>query len=336
MISLLSFIFAIGIAVLIHEFGHFIFAKRAGVYVQEFAIGMGPKIFSTKKGETTYSIRLLPIGGFVSMAGEGIEFEVEVPRERFIQEASWINKFLIFFMGAGFNFLLAITLVFGINLSQGVPSNEPIIGELVIDGAAMDAGLKEGDILLEIDGTKISKWEDIAATIDDQILVKIDRDGTILEIDVTPIYSEEGERYYLGINSSTEINIVKSFTNAIMSTFDSIRQMFVIIGGLISGDIDSKHLAGPAGIYQMAGRAASAGIISLLSFTAFLSINLGFVNLLPIPALDGGRILILLFEGITRKRINEKLELRLQVIGFSLMIMLLIYATYNDILRFFQ
>ncbi len=333
LISILSFVFAIGVAVLIHEFGHFIFAKRAGVYVHEFAVGMGPKLWSTKKDETTYSLRAFPLGGFVAMAGEGIEYEEEVPKERFVTEASFLNKFLIFFMGAGFNFLLAIMLIFFVNLGRGVVTDAPIIGGVTDDYPASEAGIIAGDQIISIDGTEVSNWDQVFNLIDDQVTVVVLRDGVEKTFSFETGYSEESQAYFLGIAMKTEFNILKSFTDAFKFTIDSIKQMFKIIEGLILGSIDPKRLAGPVGIFKMAGNAGSTGFTNLVVFTAFLSINLGFVNLIPIPAFDGGRILIIAFEAITRRKLSQKTEMVLQTIGLVMILMLLVYVTYNDFTR---
>jgi regulator of sigma E protease len=333
MVSILSFVFAIGVAVLVHEFGHYIFAKRAGVYVHEFAIGMGPKVFSRKKGETVYSIRAIPIGGFVAMAGEGMEYEEEVPKERFVTEASYINKFLIFVMGAGFNFLLALVIAIFINLTQGVATEDALIGATLGGSPAEEFGIEVGDQIISMNGVEITEWDDINANVTANIEMIVLRDGQEVTLNIETLYYEPQDRYIIGIDPASEFNIVRSITGGFTFLIDSITEMFYIIGGLFSGAISANQLAGPVGIFSMAGQAGSAGLISLFTFTAFLSINLGFVNLVPIPAFDGGRIVIITVEALIGRKLHPKIEMGLQLIGVALILMLLVYVTFNDIGR---
>lgn len=348
-LNLLLFIFILGIIVAIHEFGHFIFAKIMGVYVYEYAIGMGPKLFSfkPKKSETVYSIRAVPLGGFCSLAGEDTEFDdgEKVPKDKRLQAKKPWQRFFIMFMGPGFNFLLTIVIIFFVSLFTGSVTTTPIVRNLKADSPIAKVGIENGDKIVEINGHNIYTYDDTALFLslaDKKTKTKIvveKKNGKEVTYKVLPkkVKEKKKTRYLYGI--STQGKKTTGLGNAVKYTFIKtgafFRQMFVTVGALFTGGVSVKDLSGPVGIYSIVGEYAKDGFSSLLFLMAFLSLNVGFLNLLPLPAFDGGHILFILIELIRRKPVNPKVENVIHTVGLCLLLLLMVYVTINDIFRLF-
>lgn len=346
LLTLIYFILILGLIVLVHEFGHFFFSKLFGIYVYEFAIGMGPKICSKKKGETEYSIRAIPIGGFCSLAGEDNEADdhENIPKDRRLNAKPAWQRFLVMFFGAGNNFILALLLLFIIALGWGAVSNDAIVSELVKDGPAEKAGVLVGDKILKINGHKVKSNDDVSIYIqieskDKPITFTVDRNGTKKDLKVEPVKEEvEGTTIYrVGIMSSGKVEhgLLASVKYSFTKMGSLFRQMIITLKGLFTGGISVKQLSGPVGIYNVVGTQREAGIQNILYLIALLSVNVGFINLLPLPAFDGGRILFLVIEKIKGSPVSPELENKIHTIGFILLLVLMLYITFNDIIKLF-
>ncbi len=416
--TLLSVIIIFGLLVFIHEWGHLYFAKRAGILCREFAIGFGPKIYSFKKNETVYTIRLLPLGGFVRMAGEDpemvdikpgyevglvfndtrkvsqiivnnkskhpeahvvqveridlerelvieayndegerIQYQID-PKAELIQDekatqiAPWNRQFgsktvgqraLAIFAGPMMNFVLAIAILITFALLQGTPVEEARIGELSPEGAAYEAGLQEGDRVLAIDGQPLDSWEDMTTVIqqhpNESIAFEVERNGQALTIPVTPeervgqFGDPEG---FIGIAIPTEFSLLGSIQYGFTQTYAFMTMIFEVLGMIVTGQFSLDYVAGPVGIYNYTGEAAAMGIFVLMQWAAALSVNLGIINLLPIPAMDGGRLIFIGLEAVRGKPIDPQKEGLVHFIGFALLMLLMIVVTWNDINKFFM
>lgn len=341
--TLIYFILILGVIILIHEFGHFIFAKKAGIYVYEFSIGMGPRIFkwTRKNDETEYSIRLIPIGGFVQMAGEEIEDDPEVPKDKKFSVKTFGQKFMTVIAGIMNNFLLAILLFFLIALFNGAPQNKAIVGEISEDYPAYTSGLKEGDRILKVNGKNAATYDILALELQvntgKSIELEVDRNGQTETVNLKPKKVKENEeeiyRYGFTITDEVETGFFASLKYAFSKTFSLLHQMILVIGYLVTGNLNLNALAGPVGIFGIVGTAADAGIWSVLSLIALLSVNVGFINLLPLPAFDGGRLLFIIIEKIKGKPVDPRLENTIHAVGFFLLMALMLLITYNDIIR---
>ncbi|WP_093855981.1 RIP metalloprotease RseP [Tenuibacillus multivorans] len=408
-----------GLLVFIHELGHLIFAKRAGMLAREFAIGFGPKIFSYRKNETLYTVRLLPIGGYVRVAGEdpeiielkpgyhiGLEFneqdkvskiivnnkskypnaklvEVEridldhnleidcydldsddryqfsvdrkalfvmdeketliAPYDRQFASKTVGKKAMQVFAGPMMNFLLAIAIFIGLGLIQGVPDEEAVIGGVQDGAPADDAGLMAGDEVLKVDGESMDGWVDFVYYIQDrpneEVNLTIDRNGDIIEQSLTTrsVEGNNGENVgQLGVAR----HYVEEPTEALKFGFTQTYEVGVLIldavGQLVTGQLSIDALAGPVGIYDATDEFVQAGFLTFMTWTAMLSINLGIINLLPLPALDGGRLMFIFLEGLRGKPIDPEKEGFVHFIGFALLMLLMIVVTWNDIERLFM
>ncbi len=344
-ISILYFVIILGIIVFVHEFGHFFFAKLFGIYVYEFSIGMGPKIFSKKGrgGETVYSIRAIPIGGYCSLAGEGNDEDKKIPKDRLLQSKKVWQRFLVMFFGAGNNFLLALIVLFFLGLIIGSPSNSTVIPGVIENSPAALAGLQAGDKILKIDGSKTKTLDDVQLYL---TIAKGETELTVLRDDkeeivikVTPLEGEESEKagYSYGMSFSKEVE--HGFIPAIKYSFSKfgslVRQMVITFKSLFTGRVSVKELSGPVGIYTAVDKTRENGFSNLFYLLALLSLNVGFVNLIPFPAFDGGRILFLLIEKIKGKPVKAETENLIHNIGFFILLGLIIYVTINDIIRLF-
>lgn len=347
-LTLIYFILILGAIVLVHEFGHFFFAKLFGIYVYEFSIGMGPKLFGwkSKKGETDYSIRAIPIGGYCALAGEDNEYddEAKVPKDRRLNAKPVWQRFLVMVFGAGNNFLLAILLLFIIALGWGATTNDAIVSELVKNNPAEKAGMQVGDKIVKINGNKVKSSDDVSLYIQIEkkskpITFTVERDGKTIEISVKPKKETVDGNTVYRVGIISEGKTEHGFIPAVKYTFSKlaalIRQMFITFKGLFTGGISVKQLSGPVGIYNIVGSSAKSGLVNLLYLTALLSVNVGFLNLLPFPAFDGGRVLFLVIEKIKGSPVKPETENKIHTIGFFLLIALMIYITFNDIIKMF-
>lgn len=422
--TIVTFIFVFGIIVLVHEFGHFIFAKRGGILVREFAIGMGPKLFHHRKNETTYTIRMLPIGGYVRMAGEGEE-EVELapgmpvslvldengvvvkinpnkkvqlpnsipvevikhdlvddlyitgfengddslekrftvahdatiieedgletqiaPRDVQFQSASLGRRMLTNFAGPMNNFILSFILFTIVAFMLGgsyKPDNSSTIGGVVQDGVAQKAGIKAGEKIIEANGKKIETFNELSEVITPNVgkkvtLVVEDSNKKTRNVDVTPVESAEGTKQgIIGIQSGTvftELSFFEKIKYGITETFANSLMIFKALGNLVT-DFSLNKLGGPVMIFKASEAVSNSGFIAILSFTAMLSVNLGIMNLVPIPGLDGGKLALNIFEGVRGKPLSQEKEVMITMIGVGILLLLMIAVTWNDIQRFF-
>ena len=350
--TIASTIIVLGILVFVHELGHFVFAKKLGVGVLTFSLGFGPRLVGRKMGETEYQISVFPLGGFVKLVGEnpGEEIKEEDRGRSFSAQPVW-KRFLIVSAGPFFNFLLAIVFFSTINIF-GVPYFPSKIGDISPESPAAQAGLKKGDLIVSIDGEAVSKWDDLSRIIRSsqgkELQLKIKRDSETLDLKVTPksstqknLFGEEVQIFVIGITPTDELLVQKvgpfeAIGKGLSQTWFGIKLTVVSIIKVIERVIPAKTIGGPIMIAQLAGEQAKRGIISLILFTAILSINLGVINLFPIPVLDGGHFVFLALEAILRKPISiKKMEIAQQV-GLILIILLMLFAFYNDLLRVFS
>jgi Predicted membrane-associated Zn-dependent proteases 1 len=355
--TFIYFVLILGIVVFIHELGHYIFAKRARIYVYEFSLGMGPKIFKynrkkkvkDKKGkityvddETNYCIRLFPIGGFVQMAGEEVEIDENIPEEKRFQSKTWVSRFLTIIAGVVFNFILAILILFIIGLLTEVSLNST---KIVNPNNELYPALQESDRILKIEGKKINNYDRLSLelTVQGTKTFKMQvrhSDGTIENVKITPQELKGKDItfrdvYGFKIEGEKHHSVYGAIRYAFGKFFSTLEQMFFMILYLFTGTLSLNMLSGPVGIYNVVGQAASFGFISLLSLLALISINVGFINFLPLPAFDGGRILFLIIEKIKGSPVSSKIENTIHNIAFILLMILMLYITYNDIIRFF-
>lgn len=415
--TFVSIVVIFGLLVFIHELGHLIFAKRAGILCREFAIGFGPKLFSFKKDETVYTIRLLPLGGFVRMAGEdpemidikpgfqiGLKFNtngkvkeiiinnkskhpdakivtvdnIDLEHKLFIQgfdeddvlksfavdaKAEYIHdgartqiapynrqfgsktlfeRALAIFAGPFMNFALAAVILIVFALLQGMPVNKPIVGDVISEGAAIEAGLEKGDVVVAIDGKPLETWDDLTSVIqknpNQELQFAIERSGQVFDVSVTPderVGPNDELDGYIGIYPPTEFAVVGSIIFGFSQTYEYIKLIIESLGMLITGQFTLDHLSGPVGIYNYTGQAAEMGILVLMQWAAILSINLGIINLLPLPALDGGRLMFIGLEAVRGKPIDPQKEGLVHFVGFALLMLLMLVVTWNDINKFF-
>ena len=323
------------IIVFIHELGHFTFAKMNGVKVHEFSIGMGPKIYSIKK-DTEYSIRLLPLGGFVSMEGE----DEESSDPRSFGAKSILQRASIIFAGPFFNIIFTIILFIPIFMFIG--SQTTTLGGVTENGPAYSAGVKVGDTIEAIDGKKVNSWQDVIQSLNESdgsdVKLSIDRNGQNKEISVTPQKGEDG-RYVIGIETKVERNILTSIKNAFTTTYDMTVQMITFVGQLFTGTVPGgvgNSVSGPLGVISIVSEAAKMGIVNIMYIAAVLSLNLGIINLVPFPALDGGRLFMLAIEAIRGgKKLDPNKEAMINMVGLGALMIFMVFITYKDILRLF-
>lgn len=345
--TLIWFILILSIIIVVHEFGHFLFARLSGTHVYEFSLGMGKKIFSrkSKKYDTEFCIRLIPLGGFVQLAGEDEEFDKEnkIDKKKSMNSKSGLQRFLILFAGAGFNFILAFVVLFISALFYGSVSTKPVVGSIMEDYPAAEAGLKVGDKILKIDGVTVKTWDDVLWEVQfsdgSPSKFLIEREGeTKKQIKITPIETEDEQGntvYKFGIGSSAirERGLIPAFKYGINKFASIFKIMINTVKSLFVGDVGVNDFSGPVGIYSVVDAQKEAGFESILYLIAFLSINVGVINLIPFPAFDGGRILFLIIEKITKKPVPARVENMIHSIGFFILIALMIYVTFNDVVK---
>ncbi|MGO1355682.1 RIP metalloprotease RseP [Alkalibacterium gilvum] len=417
--NILAFLLVFGIIVVVHEFGHFYFAKRAGILVREFAIGFGPKLFHHRKGETTYTIRMFPVGGYVRMAGyeeeadlrpgmavkvtldkadkvekidiqgtnesvdtvpiEVSSFDLEeemyltgrvgtdteektfqvnrdallvekdgtilqvAPKDRQFQSASLLQRMLTNFAGPLNNFILAILAFTLLAFVQGgVSSNDSLIGEITEDTPAAESNLETGDRVLSIGGEDVESWNEMVMVIQENPGEELafqmeDKSGNTYKESIVPMtFEQDGEDIgRIGIAAYMEDSVSAKLSYGFTNTVFIISQIFSLLASFFTGGFSVDQLGGPVAIYATTEAVVQAGAIGLISWLGFLSVNLGIMNLLPIPALDGGKLLLNIIEGIRGKPISQDKEGYITLIGALFLVILMLLVTWNDIQTFF-
>ncbi|MDG2981614.1 RIP metalloprotease RseP [Latilactobacillus curvatus] len=419
MAAIIAFIIIFGILVVVHEFGHFYMAKRSGILVREFSIGMGPKLFATRKNGTTYTIRWLPLGGYVRMAGmaddeseieagtqatllldeqgtvqkintsdkvttlNGVPFQIaktDLQKELWIegyesgdeselkrysvshdativesdgtevqiapvdvqfQSASLINRMLTNFAGPFNNFILAFALFAFLN--GGVPQNKAIVGTVMPNSPAQKAGLKTDDRLVKVAGKKVTTFTDFSSVIakypNKPVNIQVKQAKQTKSLEITPkavkVEGQKGKVGQIGVTAGLNHSVGAKLKYGFTQSWANATQIFKILGSFLTGGFSLNKLAGPVGMYSMTTQFASQGFTMLVYFLAFLSVNLGIMNLIPIPALDGGKLVINVIEAIRGKPISPEKEGIVTLVGVGIMVVLMVLVTWNDIQRFF-
>jgi regulator of sigma E protease len=342
-------IIALSILIIVHEFGHFIVARLVNVKVITFSLGFGKKLLHWRKGETEYAISAMPLGGYVKLLGESPDEEVpEDEKERSFTNKTPFQRFLIVFAGPFFNLVFALLIIYFSLIFNGY-GTLPAKIDRVMDGyPAQAAGVMAGDKVLGINGIRINDWHDLTREVafnKGAMRFLLQRGDRTYEAAITPVEVEEkGElgnitrRKKIGVEGPKEIvwkkeGPISAIPKSIKDTYTMTQTMLRGIYHMIIGDISTKEIGGPIAILQLTGTQAKRGMWSLFIFVAFISINLGILNLLPIPVLDGGHILFNFIEIITRRKVSEKTIDIAQKVGLTLLIMLMAFAFYNDIHR---
>lgn len=340
MVSLLAFLFVIGVCVIIHEGGHYLAAVWRKVQVHEFAFGMGPRLASKRRGDTLWSFRLFPIGGFVRLEGmedEPLPEDNPDPTRAFPIRKAW-ERFVIIAGGAFANIVLAWLLTTILLACYGVLDlDSPSVGRLMEGYPAQVMGAEIGDKVLSINGHEIREWSEIRTTLQkidtDEVSVVVDRGGSELTLTGTIPYDTGQNARLWGVQPG---RVKYPLTQAVFSGLSYCWKMSVdILKGLwqmLTGTIEAD-VAGPVGIAVMAGDAARQGFWTFISFLAVINLNLGLLNLLPIPALDGGRLVFLFGEMISGRKFPEKWENRIHIVGFAMLMALIVFVTWKDIAR---
>ena len=341
----------LGVLIVIHEFGHFLFAKLSGVGVLTFSVGFGPKIWTKKIGETEYALSAFPLGGYVKMVGEDPGEEVQqADIERSFAHKGLLQRIAIVAAGPGFNLLLAVVLLTIVFLFYGVPVLSSQVGGVEPGSPAERAGIQKGDVIVALNGQAVSEWEELSKGIKQSegkpLIVQVRRQGKDMTLTVQPtkkearnIYGEKREEWMIGIGSHISFEkgrpglaLIKGF----QQTYDYAKLTLVMLYKMLTGEVSPRNLGGPILIAQMAGQQAQEGLGNFLPFVAILSINLGVLNLLPIPILDGGHLLFFLVESVIGRPLALRHREMAQQVGLFLLMLLMIYAFYNDIARIFE
>ena len=419
--AIIAFLFVFSVIVIIHEFGHYYFAKKAGILVREFAIGMGPKIFQVRKGETVYTLRLLPIGGYVRMAGHdedeqeikpgmmitieldkenivqklnfdehliienSVPFQIEeadlhrsmtlsgyfvnseekvnltvskqatiiesdgtevvvAPIERQFNSASLWNRIKTNAAGPMNNFILSIIIFIIVGFMQGgVPSNDPVIGQVSDQSAAHEAGLQTSDKIISIDGVDIHSWDEMTSIVrssaDKTLSMTIQRNGDTKNVSITPksVEGQNGSKIgQLGVTRTLDNSILSILGYGFTQTISVIVLVLSALGSIFTKGFNLNQLGGPVAIYSLTSQVAKNGLIDSLSFMGMISANLGVMNLLPIPALDGGKLVLNFIEGIRKKPLDPEKEGYLTIAGAIFLFALMLLVTWNDIMKLFN
>jgi len=349
--AIVAAIIGLGVLIIIHEFGHFLFAKLFGVGVLTFSVGFGPKLWVKKKGETEYALSAFPLGGYVKMVGEDPDEEVQPAdiAKSFSHKTLW-QRIAIVAAGPGFNLLLAVLLLMIVFVFYGVPVLSTQVGAVEPGSPAERAGVLKGDRIAVVNGQPVTEWEELSKAIKESgggpLQLQIRRDSQEVSVTVQPtkkegrtIFGEKREDWMIGIGSQVSIekgNPGLAIVKAVQQTYEYSKLTLVALYKMISGEVSPRNLGGPILIAQMAGQQAQEGLGSFLGFLAILSINLGVLNLLPIPVLDGGHLLFFLVEAVIGKPVAVRHREVAQQVGIFLLMLLMVYAFYNDIARFFE
>src|ERR1043166_4562928 len=341
----------LGALIVFHEFGHFLFAKLSGVGVLTFSVGFGPKLWKKKVGDTEYALSAFPLGGYVKMVGEDPSEEISpADVERSFAHKNILKRIAIVAAGPGFNLLLAVFLLMIVFLFYGVPVLLSQVGGVESGSPAERAGIQKNDAITAIEGRPVREWEELSKAIKQSdgrpLNLQVRRDNKDLNVSIQPmkregrnIFGEKRDEWVIGISSRVSIEKGKpglAVVKAFQQTYEYSRLTLLALVKMITGEVSPRNLGGPILIAQMAGQQAQEGLGSFLPFVAILSINLGVLNLLPIPILDGGHLLFFLVEALIGRPLAVRHREMAQQVGLVLLMMLMIYAFYNDIARIFE
>ena len=338
-ITIITAVLVFCFLVLSHEFGHFIVAKACHVYVEDFSIGMGPRLLHWRGRETEYCLRAFPIGGWCKMRGEDEESE---DARAFCCRPVW-QRICIVAAGPIMNFLFAILLYIIIYMMIGISVPSNLVGDVTAGSPAEAAGIQAGDRIVAINAEPVVLWSDITTIMDAQtegagLHIQLLRDGETMDILLDPQYDAETGRWMIGVYSSLEDMAVQragffpSIKMGIQQSFYMLRQLVSGIIGMFAGTVPVE-VSGPVGIVTVINQAAQDSLRTVLALTAFLCLNLGLVNLLPLPALDGSRIVFLIVEGLRGKPIDSQKEGMVHFVGLLVLMGLMLLITYQDIVR---
>lgn len=314
-----------------HELGHFLMARAVGVKVNEFAFGMGPAIWKKQGKETLYSVRLLPVGGYCAMEGE----DKDSDDERAFNKKSPGAKILVLAAGAAMNVLIAVVVMSGIMFATGEATN--VINKVVKDSPAAAAGIEHGDRIVDAGGKKIGNWYDFHESMRGQkkpFKLTVERKGERKTFSVTP--KEEKGRYVIGVSAVVEKNLFKSVARGAKSTWILTGRMYAGLKDLVTGKVAVKEVTGPVGMIGLVHQTTSRGLTPFFYLLVFISLNLAIFNLLPFPALDGGRIIFVIIRMVTGKAITDRQENMVHGAGMILLLTLMVFATWNDLARLFR
>ena len=333
MITLICGILIFCLMIFPHELGHFLTAKACGVKVNEFSMGMGPAIYKKQKGETLYALRAVPIGGYCAMEGE--DEDSEDPRA-FDNKTNW-QKAIILAAGSVMNFLVALIIIIGLTFYTGVATTT--LEVVTDDSPAMEAGLQKGDVITAVNGEETGSWTEVTGIIGsaeegDTLTLTVDRNGKQETLTSKVEKSEDG-RSVIGVECHVSHNFFACLEGGFKSTGRMIATLGQALRQIFTGQVGMDQLGGPVAIVKVAGDAGKNGIATFLYLAAFISINLGVFNLLPFPALDGGRLVFLVIRKVTGKRVTKSAEAKVHFIGIVLLLALMVYVTWNDISRLF-
>lgn len=333
MLTMIFSIIVLSMLVMFHEFGHFIIAKLSGAKVNEFSIGFGPQILKKKYGETEYSFRVLLFGGYVALDGE--DKNSNDPRS--ITNKPWPVRLGVFAAGSAMNVLLAFLLLFIVFFNIGSPI--PQVKSVIPGYPAQETGILPGDKIIMVNNIKIHDWNELEKSINSSgnkvVNLTIKRNNIVLTKEIKPIFDSKTSKNMIGIIPEYKRSIFLALKTSIYQTIYFSKIIIQSLIMLITGKVSANDIMGPVGIVQAVGNVARTGTLNLLGFAALISVNLGLFNLLPLPALDGGRILFVLVEALRGKPIPPEKEGYVHYIGFILLIALLLFATYKDIIRMF-
>lgn len=350
MISLITFLFILGILIIIHEFGHFIAARRLGVKVEKFSLGFGPPLWLKKKKDTEYSVNLIPLGGYVKLAGDNLEEYKKHPDEYLSKTPG--QRARIIFCGPLLNYILGF-LCFCLIFFVGYPTLTTKVGGLMDGYGAKEAGIQAGDKIIAVDGERVAFWEDLQRAVQAKkgarkVLLSVLRadkeyniEVKIKEKEIDDVLGKKHSVGLIGIMPKDElINIrhgfLKSSALAAEKTWELTVVTYQAIWRMVTGKLSMREsVTGPLGIFYITSKAANMGILAVLHLVAILSVSLAIFNLLPLPVLDGGHLVLLAIERIRGRQLSLKTERIITQIGFTLIISLAIFVTYNDLLRFF-
>lgn len=348
--TIVSTIVVLGVLIFIHELGHFLVAKWSGVTVLRFSLGFGPKLITVKRGETEYCLSAIPLGGYVKMLGEDVNDEItDEEKSRSFSSQPVFKRIGIVLAGPFSNFLLAIVIFALIYAFAGIPHLTPEIGSVTENSPAQSAGLQSGDRVLSINDREISTWDELSRSIEEHgekpLSLLIERNDEVLRITVTPavseitnIFGEQVSRPIMGVTASgkvevKEISPFSAIHYSLLQTWNLSKLFLLTVVKMIEGVISPKTLGGPILIAQLAGQQAQEGLINLINFTALISVNLAVLNLLPIPILDGGHIVFFSIEALRGRPLSVRTIEALQKMGLFLLLMLMLFVFYNDIMR---